>query len=81
MPPGAPLKAPASRDAARLSDGFTVAPANTTSSEAPAAPVATGGGADSFCMALVERGPPPVAPAVRGGRRLPNVAKNSLIDG
>src|SRR2546423_12132190 len=35
--PGVPLNAPASREAALLSAGFTCAPANTASSEAPGA--------------------------------------------
>src|SRR5437016_1026156 len=35
VPPVPPLNAPASRDAARLSEGLTVAPANTASSDAP----------------------------------------------
>ena len=36
-PPGTPLNAPASRDAALASAGFTVAPAKTASSDAPSA--------------------------------------------
>jgi len=88
VPPRAPLNAPANLAAARLSDGFTVAPANTASSDAlPAA--AEGGGVEacggSACALLPAciPPPPPVAevPAARGGRRLPNVAKNSLTDG
>src|SRR5438270_13200494 len=37
VPPVPPLNAPASRDAARLSEGLTVAPANTAPSDAPGA--------------------------------------------
>src|SRR5438105_4060005 len=87
VPPGAPLNAPASRDAARLSDGFTVAPANTASRDAPGAAVESGGGGatGSACMLLPARIPPPPLaagfPTARGGRRLPSVAKNSLTDG
>src|SRR5438552_17386426 len=85
VPPRAPLNAPANLAAARLSDGFTVAPANTASSDAlPAAPEgggveACGGSACALLPACIPP-PPPVAevPAARGGRRLPNVAKHSL---
>src|SRR5689334_11109652 len=70
--PGVPLNAPASRDAARLSAGFTCAPAKTASSDAPAAPlpitgaVSAGAIADAFiggisgllCAAFI----PPVVP-------------------
>ena len=85
--PGAPLNAPARRAAARLSDGFTVAPANTASSEAAGAEVVRGGGAGAGEAAAVGPlcgccgGLPDADPADRGGFRLPRVAKNSLIDG
>src|ERR1700741_1508343 len=72
---GTALKAPASRDAARASEGFTVAPANTASSDAPGAAVAIGGGGAaggaggvSGCALPAERIPPPVARSARGGR-------------
>src|SRR6266566_6018618 len=83
--PVTPLKAPASRDAARLSAGFTVAPANTASREAlgTALPIAAAGASGG--MLLPDRVPPPplatLPPDGRGGRRRPSVAKNSLIDG
>jgi hypothetical protein len=57
--PTVPLKAPARRDAARLSAGFTVAPANTASSDAlvGAPPMGTlGGGALMGAAVLVGRG-------------------------
>src|SRR5438552_11867510 len=86
--PVAPLNAPASREAARLSEGFTVAPANTASREAPGTALPNAGPAVcSAGMLFPERipptppPPPPPPPDERGGRRRPSVAKNSLIDG
>jgi hypothetical protein len=78
--PAEPLNAPANRDAARLSAAFTVAPANTASSDAlgaapPEAGVMVGG------MLLAGRAFPPELAGERGGRRRPSVAKNSLTDG
>jgi len=47
------LRALVLRDAARLSDGFTVAPANTASSEAAGAEVVSGGGAGAVGAAAI----------------------------
>src|SRR5437868_7119884 len=79
--PWVPLNAPARRDAARLSAGFTVAPANTASSDAPGAAVASGGGGGSDGALFAPRAAFAAVPPARGGRRRPRVAKNSLIDG
>src|SRR6185295_19180458 len=80
--PGAPLNAPASLDAARLSAGSTEAPAKTASREGGGPDGGSGAGAGSGGATCAARiwGPPPEA-AARGGRFLPSVAKNSLIDG
>src|SRR5712672_901650 len=78
--PAAPLKAPARREAARLSAAFTVAPANTASSDAlVGAP--PGVGAMSEVMLPEVRAFPPELAVALGGRRRPSVAKNSLTDG
>src|SRR5467141_224541 len=78
--PDAPLNAPARRDAARLSAGLTVAPANTASREALGAALPIDGALSDGAL-FDARAPPPEFPAERGGRRRPKVAKNSLTDG